>query len=387
MAPQNKRAAGTSKAPVVTKKAKVVASEPEDAFTLQLAPVLSALEAAELPVDCCEIFRVALPHCLAEAAADRHGFQNKMLDLAQSALVRSEEAARKAVEEAEMKASNVRAEGAVSTAEFEAAQLLATSKQSECEAKSAEVERLRSERETAKAELASAVAAKESFAVCKSELISDQEAFQKVLEQMWQPLMAGSLPVQAWRKRDKMIAELMEKLKPLALDASLIEALQVALKLRVDQRTGFAEKAFAHVVEAIEKHTALLAERVAATASEEDVHEKAVTAAEATLAEVQGRFAEQDKECDELQNRWAELETTSNTAKSAKATFDNDLQAALDEVEARKADLDAALAITATLTTLRDPPPPVVPEAELSVPVVEPMCTMEVEAVPVAAAA
>ena len=45
-----------------------------------------------------------------------------------------------------------------------------------------------------------------------------------------------------WRKRDKFVAELMEKLGPLNLDASLVEALQAAMGLRKEQRGGFALK-------------------------------------------------------------------------------------------------------------------------------------------------
>jgi len=359
MAPQNKRTAGASKANVAAKKAKVAPThEIEDPRALQLAPVLAALEASELPADCCEIFRAALPHCIADVSTDRHGFQTKMLDLAVSSLKRSEEVARAALKEAETKAADSQAEGTVTTADFEAAQLLATSKKSESEAKCAEVEKLKSEREAAKSEVANQIQAKEAFFESKTALIAEEEAFQKVLIELWEPLKTYTFQGAQWRKRDKFVAELVEKVVPLNLDASLVEALQAAMGLRKDQRGGFALKAFAAAEEAFEKHKALLAERVAGTAVDEEVRARAVTEAEAKSAEAQEKHSAQDKESDDLQNAWAELETNSNKAESSATTCQNDIQDALLQVEARKTELDAALAVAASFAEMMDPPPP-----------------------------
>lgn len=398
MAPQNKRTAGASKANVAAKKAKVAPTpEVEDPFALQLAPVLAALEASELPADCCEIFRAALPHCIADATTDRHGFQTKMLDLAVSALKRSEEGGRAALKQAETKAADLQAEGTVATADFEAAQLLATSKKSESEGKGAEVEKLKSEREAAKLEVANQIQAKDAFFESKAALIADEEAFRKVLSDLWQPLKTYVFQGGQWRKRDKCVAELMEKLVPLNLDASLVDALQAAMQLRKDQRGGFALKAFDCADEAFEKHKALLAERVAGTAVDEEVRAKAVIEAEAKSSEAQEKHSAQDKEYDELQNAWAELETNSNKAESSATTCQNDIQAALLEVEARKTELDAALAVAASFAEMMEPPPPMLesPTAAVledlvvdpSVPVVEAVAHMEVEAEAVAVGA
>merc|ERR1719359_2060694 len=135
-----------------------------------------------------------------------------MLDLTANSLKQLEEAGRAGLEEAETKAGSLRAEGTVATAEFEAAKLLATTKKEQCEAKSAEVERLKDEREAAKVALADEEKAKEAFFVKKAELIADQEAFQKVLDDMWQPLKAATFKGTAWQKRNKVLGELIEKL-------------------------------------------------------------------------------------------------------------------------------------------------------------------------------
>lgn len=373
MAPQNKRAAA-SKVPAAKKAKTTPVPEPEDALTLQLNPILAALEASELPGDCCEIFRAALPHCLAEASAERHSFQLKMLDLASDALKRLEEAGRSALKTAEEKASSLHADSAVAATDFEAAQRLATAKQEESNAKSAEVEKLRGEENAAKEELAEAVKNKETFLVEKVQFVADVEAFQKLLDDMWQPLKSGAFPGAQWRKRDKVLAELMEKLKPLGLDESLVEALLVALKLRLDQRTAFAQKAFDCAEGAFEKHKAALAERVAGTATEEETRDRMVTEAEAKVAEIHLKFTEQDKVYDELQNAWAELETTSNAAKSKAASIETEVQAAAADIAARQADLEAALQVAASFVVLKDPPAPVAQE--------QPVASTEVQEVP-----
>jgi len=164
--------------------------------------------------------------------------------------------------------------------------------------------------------------------------------------------------------------------------------------LRKEQRGGFALKAFEFAEEAFEKHKALLAERVAGTAAEEEVRANAVTEAEAKSSQAEEKHAAQDKEYDELQNAWAELETNSNKAESSATTCQNKIQDALLEVESRKTELDAALAVAAAFAEMMDPPPPMlasptaaVPEdlaVDSSVPVGANM-DVEVEAVAVAA--
>lgn len=381
MAPQNKRAAAVAKVPVMAKKAKTVAvSEPEDPLALQLHPIISALESSDLPADCCEILRSALPLSLAEAADERHGFQNQMLDLAATSLKGLEVAARASLTEAEARAGDLRAQGAVANADFEAAKRLATAKQEECDANSTQVERLRGEEDAAKAKLAEAVEAKDAFQAVKTQLSVDQEEFQKVLDEMWQPLKAASFTGGAWRKRDKVIHELMEKCKPLGLDESLMAGLLAALKLKLDHRTVFAQRALDYAEERFQKHTVSLAEKVAGTASEEEAREKTVIETQARVADIHAKFSEQDKEFDELQNNWAELETTSNKAQSAAVALETDVQAALADVVARQADLDAALGLAASFVLLRDPPPQEQPAAEESSEVaVEPAITMETE--------
>jgi len=389
MAPQNKRAAVATKAPVAAKKAKVVA-EPEDPLTQQLSSIFAALENSDLQSEACEIFRASLPLCIAEAKTDRHHFQSQMLELATAAVKKMEEDSKTALTEAEEKVSTLRNQGIIATANFEAAQKLAAVKKEQCDAKGKEIEQLQGERDAMKQAVTDAQKAKEDFLAGKAEMIASGEAFQKVLEEMWTPLKGATFSGQQWRKRDKLLAELMEKLQPLKLDASLTEALQAAMRLRLDQRGSFAEKAFTCAEEAFQKHKASLAEQIAGAAAQEEACDKAVVDAEAKHAEALARYTAEDKVSDELQNAWADLETESGKTKMKAEEMDNDIQEAVSDVAERKTELEAAIAVTATFMGLLEPPAVVSPEPvhEENEPaaVVEPAVNMETEA-PVAVAA
>lgn len=357
MAPQNKRP-NVSKAAVPAKKAKVEVTE--DPMIAQLAPIIAALGSSEETVNCCDILRAALPHCLAEAPEQRHNFQAKMLDLTASALVGLDAAARTGLAEAQALADKLRNDVTVANSESEVSHTLAKTKKEQSDAKGAEVEAIKGNVDAAKLVVQGEMQKKETFLASKAALIAEHGAFQKMMEEMWQPLKACSFTGKEWRKRDKACSDLFEKLAPLSMEESLVEALEVALKLKLEQRSAFALKAFATADEVFEKHTATLAERIAGTATEEAACEKNVADAEEKLQEVKGQHAEQDKEYDELQNAWAEAETKAEEAKTAAKGLDADMEDATADVETCKTALEAALAVTASFAALRDGPAPVV---------------------------
>lgn len=385
MAPQNKRA-HVSKATVAAKKAKVEHSD--DPIVLQIAPILAALSGSEQTANSCDILRAALPHCLAEAPEQRHSFQAKMLDLTASALVSLDASARKGLEEAEAAVTKLRTDATVNRADFEVAQNLANAKKEQSDAKGLEVEALKTNVNASKTEVKTAEQKKEAFLTSKATLVTDQEAFQKVMEEIWQPLKTCAISGQQWRKKEKLNIELFEKLAPLNLEESLVEGLMVALKLKIEQRSAFAQRAIACAEEVFEKHTALLAERIAGSAAEEAACDKDVADAEAKLQVAQGEHSAQDKEWDELQNVWAELETKSKEAETKASDTDVEVQDALEDVEASKAELESAVGVSASFEALRNARPvleqqPAVETAE----VCEPAMPMETEPEAVVAAA
>lgn len=387
MAPQNKRA-NTSKAPVTAKKAKV--QEPEesaDPIALLLGPILAALSTSKLEGSSCDMLEAALPHCLADAPAQRHAFQARIIALTTSALKDMEESAHTELKESESGAENFRSQATVARSDFEAAKQLANAKKEESDAQGVAVDKLDEEVKMVKLELEGAVQKKTDALASKEGLVAEQEAFQKVLDDLWQPLKASTFSPQAWRKKDKCVADLVEKLRPLGIEASLISALQVALKMKLDQRSSFAQRALASAEDAFEKHKASVAQRIVDAGSEEVALDKANADAEAKLAEVQARHDKERKEYFDSQNSWAELETKAEEARNAADNLDAETQGALEEVETFKSQLNGALAISVSFAALLDPP--VVQEQaleEVAQEAVLPSSGMEVEAEAVAAA-
>jgi len=386
MAPQNKRA-NVTKAVVPAKKAKV--EQPDDPLALQIAPILAALSGSEETANCCDILRAALPHCLAEVPEQRHSFQAKMLDLTASALVSLDASARKGLAEAEATAAKSRTDATVARADFEAAQTLATAKKEQSDAKGLEVDALKTNVNAAKTEVKAAEQKKETFLTNKAALVVEQEAFQKVMDEMWTPLKTCTFTGQQWRKRDKFCTDLFEKLTPLNLEESLVEGLMVALKLKLEQRSAFAEKAMACAEEVFEKHKALLVERIGASAGEEAACDKDIAEAEAKLQVAQAEHSTQDKEYDELQNVWAELETKSKEAESKANNCDAEVQDADEDLQAHKTDLEETIAVCASFAALRIARPVLeLPAVDVSAEgVTEPSTAMETEPEIVVAAA
>jgi len=302
---------------------------------------------------------------LADAAETRHAFQEKILDQTAAALKELENDAHSAMQEAKATAEANAAEAAVARSEFESAQSLANAKKEESATQSQACQAVTQEVEVAKQELKAAQENKEGFLKNKEALIADQDGWKKALEEMWAPLLEGNFPGALYRRRNKLCDEFFKTIasKSIPLDASLVEALTVALKLKVDQRSDFAQKAFSCAEEQFQKHANLLTERVDGTATEEAEHDKAIADSEAKLAEVQSRRTEQNNvDCD-LQNVWAELETKAGEAKKAVETCDAEVEAAFDEVKSFESQLESVLATSASFTSLRERPVSEAPEA------------------------
>jgi hypothetical protein len=348
MAPKRGHA---SKASASAKKAKVSVEDP-------LAAVFAALSESKHTATECDLLRSALPHCFAEAAETRHSFQTRVLDTTASILNGLEEAARTGFKDAETASANAKAQAATAKANFDGAQLLANSKKAESDAKNAEVDKLIADVNAAKAALQGEVEKKDAHLASKATLIAAQEAFKKLMSDAWEPLKTGGFSAKEWRQRDKALNELVKSLKPLSLQASLVDALQKSLKQKPEDRSTFAKTSLTFAEEAFGKHQAHQAQLIADAGPEEAACEKAIAEAEAKLAAIQAEHSKHDKENDELQNVWVELESKAFEAKNAASKLDSEVEEAEAEVEAHKENLDGAIKVSAAFATLRDPPPP-----------------------------
>jgi hypothetical protein len=373
MAPQNKRQ-NASKTSVVAKKAKVEKAEKvetnlEDPIIAQLEPVVAALGSSKLPGTCQELLRAALPHCLGGVVEERHAYQLQMLELATAALEADVADKRACLETTEQKVSQLQAELVASKADVEAAKTAAGNKKEEVQKKSEEVSQATSEVQTANEEMETEIKRKDVFLTEKAAIHAEQEAFQNVLVELWEPLKSSSFAPQAYRKRDKVILELLEKLKPLEIEECLLDAVTAALKLRQDKRSEFAENAFKFIERAFERQQSLLAERVAGTSAQEQEHEKAIGDAESKHAEMKAKLADREKEHQSLENEWVELETHAKNAVDIESDFVNNLEVARNDTHMDKERLHSALAIAESFVQLQNPKKEVVEVAPDPAPV------------------
>jgi len=137
-----------------------------------------------------------------------------------------------------------------------------------------------------------------------------------------------------------------------------MDALKATLKLKVEQRTAFAQRAVACTEEAFTKHQAFLADRVTGAAAEEAALGAAVTASEEKLRVAKEKLTELDKEDIDLQNAWVDLDNTAFKAKKSAESLDAEAKDALEDVAVCKAAVDAAIVHSKSFAALCDPPAP-----------------------------
>jgi chromosome segregation ATPase len=374
MAPQNKRQNAT-KTSVAAKKAKVEKAEKvetklEDPIIAQLEPIVDALGSSKLPASCQELLRTALPHCMGGAVEERHAYQLQMLELATAALEADVADKRACLETTEQKVSQLQAELVASKADVEAAKSAASNKKEELQRKNEEVSEATTEVQSANEGVESEIKRKEIFLTEKAAIQAEQEAFQNVLTGLWDPLKSSSFAPQQYRKRDKVILELIEKLQPLEIEECLLDAVTAALKLKQHNRTEFAEKVFQFMERAYEKQQSLLAERVAGTSTQEQEHEKAIVDAESKHAETKAKLADREKEHQSLENEWVELESDAKNAIDIESDFVNNLEVARADNQMDKERLHSALGIAESFAQLKDPKKePLVEVTSVSAPV------------------
>jgi len=376
MAPQNKRQTA-AKAPVVSKKAKVEAA-PEDPVIAQLTPIFDALATSKLPAPSCQLLRAALPHCFKGAVDELHEYQRQVLELATASIKADEDDKHTSLKAAEEKEKVASTAVETSKADSEAAKKLVDEKLEQLDNKTKEVADATAEVEAATQAVDLAMKNKDAFLVEKAAIMAEPEAFQSVLTELWEPLKSSSFGAKEYRKRDKAIAQLVEKLAPLGIEESLLDGVAAALKQRQDKRDGFAETAFKFLLEAFEKHQSLLAERVAGSSTKEQEHEKAVVEVESKRSEAQEKLAAREKEHEQLQNDWAELETEAKKAQRAVLDTESDLKEAQVELDYAKVAVGSALEVTEAFLKMKERK-----EVAFAEEPVEPVApAMEIEAVP-----
>merc|ERR1712242_445405 len=123
--------------------------------------------------------------------------------------------------------------------------------------------------------------------------------------EMWSPLKASELAGASWRKRDKLLAQLADKLNEIGTETSLLAGLQVALKMNVKTRSDFAQATIACAEDAYAKHVDILKERVDNFGAEISASSAEVAEAEAGVQAANDANSKAIEASIEAQNLWA----------------------------------------------------------------------------------
>jgi len=301
-----KRAAPSPSKPAKAAK-KGDAQQPEDK---QWQPALDLLRevSSELPVSCADMLRGALPHALATAKADRHAFQNTIIDTLTSLSAEEEERRRAAVKAIEANVAANVAERDEASGQIDERKKEESEKQEERNAKAAivkddeaavqvatvELEKQQAELAEAQKRVTSAVGAKQEF-------------IEKV-ESVWPKLEVCGFEKKDWRARNKAIDTLIQCLA--CAPQSLSAALPVVLKAGApEERVDFAKAVISHANMALKGKTDAMSAEIAALEGAAADRVQAVSEAEARVKQCQNKLDIVMQEAMDADNKWVDANT------------------------------------------------------------------------------
>lgn len=369
MAPQ-KRIASPQKKAVGGKRAKTAAVDDTvpPALRSKLEPIFAALGGfEELPEAVRDLLRHALPFCVAEVVGEeRHDYQLKVLALVADAFSQVETAKREELEASDHKVEALKAQLESAKSKLESSNVDATSHKAASDAQGEKVKEKEAASLTAAQAVATAKKGVQDFVVKKGEMENGIQAFDKVLEEMWNVLLDGSFPgihpSARWRKRDAMIKELVKVLEPVNMEGSLVDAVQAALKIKTDQRLNFAKLALDKAGEKLVEHKAKLAAEFAASDAHEEELKQKVVNAESALEAANAEKKKEEEEHVTLQNKWVEFDEEAFNAKRQVESVEKELQDSVAEAAASKERFEAFQGVLAQAQTLGEDPPAPSPE-------------------------
>jgi hypothetical protein len=336
----------------VAKKAKV-----DVAVAAPETPLLDALAGVEhIPKPCRELLQIALPYCLATSPSERHKFQLEMLDRITTIFDNIEEQRWVALSEEESQMASVQAEKDAAALDLETKQAATSQKKNECDEKSNHVNAAKDELAQAKKATTSAEKQDEEVGANKAKLDAIQESFQGILKESWQPLKDGAFPGTQWSKRNKTITEFMKKMtEQVQMEGSLLDALEVTLKTKPEQRSSFALVALEHAEDCYKDRTESIAREISSVTEERNAHQATIEAATAAQHEKEKLLEDAVKERDAEQCQWVDLENTAAVAKQMLQNMENKVEDAKTIVSSLTDELEKFREIPALLSKLKCP--------------------------------
>lgn len=224
-----------------------------------LALVSSATGISE---ECRAMLQVMAPYCGATTTADRHAYQEEMTHVLSGVCSGVESQRREAVVSAEAHLEEAKMNG-----EREEVRLAGMEKEvlgirGMCEGKSASVKSAADG--VASAQQALSAEEKRSDAIAGERACAEieREEYEGVLQDTLSRLREGVVSSRQRREHEKLLKLLLDTLCGLGVDRSLLDALRVALKTKAEARGVFANLAVSSADEALQKHIALLSDKV-----------------------------------------------------------------------------------------------------------------------------
>lgn len=232
---------------------------PTEDHTAVLALVSSAVEISE---ECRAMLQALAPYCSATSIGDRHAYQEEMVHVLSSVCSGVESQRRAAVVSAEAHLADAKL-----GAEKEEVRLAGLEQEilvirGMCEGKSASVKSAADGVASAQQALSAEEKRADSIAGERACAEVEREEYEGVLQDTLVRLREGVLSGRNRREHEKVLKSLLDTLRGLGVDRSLLDALPVALKTKAEARGVFANLALTHADEALQKHIASLSDKV-----------------------------------------------------------------------------------------------------------------------------
>jgi hypothetical protein len=224
-----------------------------------LALVSSATEISE---ECRAMLQAMAPYCSGTTIADKHAYQEEMVHVLSGVCFGVESKQRAAVVSAEANLADAKVDAEKLEARLAGLEQEVLGIRGMCEGKSASAKSAADGVASAQQAVSAEEKRAEAIAGERACAEIEREEYEGVLQDTLARLREGVVSSKQRREHDKLLKSLLDILCGLGVDRSLLDALRVALKTKAEARGVFANLAVTCADEALQKHIALLSDKV-----------------------------------------------------------------------------------------------------------------------------
>lgn len=218
--------------------------------------------ATGISVECRAMLQVMAPYCSGTTTADRHAYQEEMTHVLSGVCSGVESQRRAAVVSAEAHLADAKVNGEMEEVQLAGMEQEVLGIRGMCEGKSASVKSAADGVASAQQALSAEEKRADAIAGERACAEVEREEYEGVLQDTLARLREGVVSSRQRREHEKLLKLLLDTLCGLGVDQSLLDALRVALKTKAEARGVFANLAVSSADEALQKHIALLSDKV-----------------------------------------------------------------------------------------------------------------------------